>query len=72
MAKFHYNYVKMKWGERAKLLMTDTDSLAYLISTTDVYEDIQGDLALFDTSNLLPTNPLFSTVNEGVIGKMKD
>jgi len=72
MARFHYDYVKVKWGDKAKLLMTDTDSLAYLITTADVYEDIKEDLALFDTSNFPPNHQLFSMTNAGVIGKMKD
>jgi len=72
MAKFHYDYVKEKWGKKAKLLMTDTDSFAYLILTRDVYEDIGEDLSLFDTSNLPSSHPLYSTKNRGVVGKMKD
>jgi hypothetical protein len=36
MYEFHYDYVKPKWGDKAKLLFTDTDSLCYEIETDDV------------------------------------
>lgn len=72
MMKFHYDYVKSKWGDNAKLLMTDTDSLSYQITTRCVNEDIQDDLHLFDTSSLPVEHPLYSNLNKGVLGKMKD
>ena len=31
MYRFHYDYVKPKWGDKASLLFTDTDSLCYEI-----------------------------------------
>ena len=37
MYDFHYNYIKKKYGDRVKLLFTDTDSLAYEIATEDFY-----------------------------------
>ena len=52
MYDFHYKYVKKKYGEKASLLFTDTDSLMYEIETNDFYEDINPDVdRLFDTSN---------------------
>ena len=58
MFDFHYNYIKTKYGEKAELLMTDTDSLMYLIQTDDVYSDIKNDVKKkFDTSNFPDVHP---------------
>ena len=36
MYDFHYNYIKNKYGNRARLLVTDTDPLMYEIEAEDV------------------------------------
>ena len=36
---FHYGYVKKKYGSKARLLFTDTDSLTYKIETEDAYQN---------------------------------
>ena len=52
MFDFHYNFIRKKYGEKAELLFTDTDSLAYLIQTEDVYKDFSKDVRRkFDTSD---------------------
>ena len=44
MYDFHYSYIKPKYREKAKLLFTDTDSLAYEIETKNFYKDISDDV----------------------------
>ena len=52
MYEFHYDYIKPKYGDRAQLLFTDTDSLCYEIVTEDFFRDISADVTnRFDTSN---------------------
>ena len=75
MYRFHYEYVKPKWGDKAKLLFTDTDSLCYEIQTDDVYKDISEDVdKWYDTSNYDKDHPsgLCSGKNKKVIGFYKD
>ena len=48
MYDFHYNYIKKKYNDRAKLLFTDTDSLTYEIETVDAYKDFWTDKDMFD------------------------
>ena len=52
MYKFWYDYIKPKYGDRAKLWYTDTDSFIILIMTEDFFEDISVDVKTWsDTSN---------------------
>ena len=44
MYKFCYDYIKPKYGDRAKLCYTDTDSFIIHIFTENVFEDIVGDV----------------------------
>ena len=75
MFDFHYNYIRKKYGEKAELLFTDTDSLMYLIQTEDVYKDFSKDIKRkFDTSDYPEKHPsgIKTGVNKKVIGKFKD
>ena len=72
MYDFHYNYIKKKYGGKAKLLFTDTDSLTYGIETKDVYADLWKDRDLFDNSGYAQDSPFHDATNKKVIGKMKD
>ena len=75
MFDFHYNYIKSKYGDKAKLLFSDTDSLMYEIETEDFYKDISGDVKdRFDTSDYPENHPsgIPTGINKKVLGKMKD
>ena len=52
MYNFWYDYFKPKYGDRAKLCYTDTDSFIINIITEDFFQDISSDVEKwFDTSN---------------------
>ena len=75
MYKFHYGYILPKYGKKAKLLFTDTDSLCYEIETEDFFKDISADVEdYFDTSNFPKDHPSGIPVgkNKKVPGMMKD
>lgn len=72
MYDFHYNYMKSKYGSRAQLLFTDTDSLCYEITTGDLYHDLKDDKELFDFSAYPRNHSLYDATNKKIIGKMKD
>ena len=72
MYDFHYNYIKEKYGDKVKLLFTDTDSLTYEIEAKDVYQDFWNDKDRFDNSDYSENSPYFDKTNKKVIGKFKD
>ena len=72
MYDFHYNYIKDKYGDKARLLFTDTDSLTYEIEADDVYQDFWNDKDKFDNSDYPESSPYFNKTNKKVIGKFKD
>ena len=52
MYEFWYDYIKPKYGDRAKLCYTDTDSFIIYIETEDLYKDIANDVdRWFDRSD---------------------
>ena len=67
MVGFHYNYVIAKYGNNAKLLYSDTDSLIYQIKTKDIYEELFDDTAKFDFSSY-PKTPKFYKKHNRIYG----
>ena len=75
MYEFWYDYIKPKYGDRAKLCYTDTDSFIIYIKTEDFFEDISNDVKKwFDTSNYDKNDkrPLPIGKNKKVPGLFKD
>ena len=75
MYKFWYDYFKPKYGDKAKLCYTDTDSFIIHIITEDFFEDISNDVEKwFDTSNYDKNDkrPLPIGKNKKVPGLFKD
>ena len=72
MYDFHYNYIRQKYNNKAKLLFTDTDSLTYEIEAEDVYQDFWNDKERFDNSDYPQNSPYYNKENKKVIGKFKD
>ena len=73
MYEFWYDYVKPKYGKKAKLCYMDTDSFIAYIQTDHIYKDIAEDVETrVDTSNYELERPLPKGKNKKVIGLMKD
>ena len=76
MHAFHYSYIKTKYGDKAKLVFTDTDSLAYEIKTKDFYKDINPEIEKrFDTCDYPKINHssgIKTGLNSKALGMFKD
>ena len=75
MYEMFYKVLKPKYGDKVRMIYTDTDSFILQIETDDVYQDIADDSALrerFDTSEFPRNHPLYSTENQGKYGCFKD
>ena len=78
MFEFWYEYVKLKYGEKAKFCYMDTDSFIVYIKADDIYKDTEEDVkSRFETSYYeLECNSIDRHLPKGknkeVIGLMKD
>ena len=82
MYNFYYNVMKKKYGDKVKLLYTDTDSLILNIETEDIYDDMKDMKQYYDVSKYPKNHEIFKgltdqqidewNMNSGVIGLFKD
>jgi hypothetical protein len=63
--------VKKLYGDRCKLLFSDTDSLTYHISNSNVNADMYNNRKKFDLSNFKPSSPYYCTDNKKCLGTFK-
>ena len=73
MYDFWYDYVKPKYGEKAKLYCKGIDICIVYLKTNDIYKDVAEDVETrFDTSNYELDRPLPKGKKKKVIGLMKN
>ena len=63
-----YDYIKKKYGNKSRLLTTDTYSLMYEIKTEDVYEEFSKDKEMFSFSNYSGKSKYYDNTNKLVVG----
>jgi hypothetical protein len=71
MMDFHYNVIQAQFGNRAKLIYSDTDSFVYEIEHENIYEWIKENKEWFDLSKS-EREDLKCKDNENILGKFKD
>ena len=74
MYDFYYGFIKPLYGDKVRLLFTDTDSLMILVETEDFYKDVAPYVhEWFDTSNFPKDHAsgIQTGVNKKVIGMFK-
>ena len=72
MNEFSYDYVKPKYGEKAKLYYMDTDNFIVCVKIDDIYKDIAEDVETgFEISNYELDRTLSKEKCKKVIGLMK-
>ena len=72
MYNFHYNYIRQKYKDKARLLFTDTDSLTYEIEAQDICKDFWSDREKFDNSDYPEDSEFYDAANKKRIGCFKD
>ena len=71
MYNFHDNVIKKQYGNKSRLLFTDTDNFTYIIETPNIYADMRLNMDLYETSDYLTDHMLNSNQNNKVVGMSK-
>ena len=72
MYQFWYDHLKVKYGNKIKLIYTDTDSFVIEVETDDIYKDMYEDGHLYDFSDFQKDHPNYNEVNKKVYGIFKN
>ena len=72
MYDFHYNYIKRKYNNRARLLFTDTDSLTYEIEAEDYRRTFGMTKTCSTTAIIRRSHHIIAMSIKKIIGKFKD
>lgn len=70
MQDFLCNQIKSRYGGKAEMLLTDTDSLMYKIETENVCEHLRKKKELFDLSHYSKDSNYYEKSNDLVVGKI--
>ena len=70
--EIHYDYIKNKYGNKSRLLFTDSDSLMYEVKTKteDGYQDFSKGKKVFDSSNYSTKSKFYDDSKKLVVAKM--
>ena len=75
MNHFWYDVLKEKYGNKIKLLLSDTDSFIYAVNSEDAYSDLYDLKEYMDLSSFLINSPLqkyHNSANKKVPSKFSD
>lgn len=73
MYEYYYNFLKPKYGDKIRLIYTDTDSFILYVETDDFYADMKENLERYDTSDYPEDNKFqMPRVNKKVPGLFSD
>ena len=72
MYSFYYDVMKKKYGDKIKLVYTDTDSYVLQTMTDDIFEDWKQIKQHMDFSGYDKNHPTYDPSNKKVLGKFKD